>query len=80
MAPFNLSSTAYHIHNFTRFVKTATNFRRTNQLIRENLSKYMVNLVKPEGKPKNRQSFQNKILILSTDSSTNFDFENLTYF
>jgi len=40
----------------------------------------MANLVKPEGKPKNGQSFQNKILILSTDSITNFDFENLTHF
>jgi len=40
----------------------------------------MANLVKPKGKPKNRQSFQNKILVLSTDSTTNFDFENLTHF
>ena len=38
----------------------------------------MGNLIKPKGKPKNRQSFLNKILELATASPTNFNFENLT--
>jgi len=49
-------------------------------LVRENLSKYMANLVNPLGKPKNRQSFQNKILILSTDSITNLILKTLPIF
>jgi len=56
------------------------NLRRTNWLVRENLSKYMANLIKPEGKPKNRQSFQNEILELSTDSPTNLILKILPIF
>ena len=35
------------------------------------MSKHRGNLVKPKGKPKNTQSFLNKILELATASSTN---------
>ena len=40
----------------------------------------MGNLVKPIGKPKNRQSFQNKILELATASPTNFILKTLPIF
>jgi len=40
----------------------------------------MGNLVKPEGKFKNRQSFQNEILELSTDSPTNLILKTLPIF
>jgi len=40
----------------------------------------MGNLVKPKGKPKNRQSFLNKILELATASPTNFILKTLPIF
>jgi len=40
----------------------------------------MANLVKPKGKSKNRQSFQNKILELSTDSPANLILKILPIF
>ena len=40
----------------------------------------MGNLVKPKGKPKNRQSFLNKILELATASPTNLILKTLPIF
>ncbi len=40
----------------------------------------MGNLIKPEGKPKNRQSFLNKILELATASPTNLILKILPIF
>jgi len=76
----NLNSTEYRNHNKMRFFIGDDKFlpdflvncpHFVAGLHQKNLSKHMGNLILPEGKPKNGQSFLNKILELATASTTN---------